>query len=128
MDRMLEIKERVAKYGLSRMAKDEVAWWNARDELNFNAYDDLQYLLQEHTRITAEIEAMKAERDRFKARAEAAERDLTMLSDRFKICLTCKHNHGGGIDDCHKYDCDEKNLYEWRGPGEEGDTHDTLTK
>ena len=122
MNRILEIRERVAKYGLSRIAKDEVAWWNARDELNFNAYDDLQYLLQDHTSLTAEIESLTAERDRFKARAEAAERDIRALSDEFKICRFCKHDRGGGIWDCKDSQCDAKNHYEWRGPQEGANT------
>ena len=121
MNRMLEIRERVAKYGLSRIAKDEVAWWNARDELNFNAYDDLQYLLQEHTRITAEIEAMTAERDRFKAREEAAEADMKRMADDIDgetdacyPCAICAKNNSR---------CDTSdNCFEWRGPQEGANT------
>ena len=113
MNRILEIRERVAKYGLSRIAKDEVAWWNARDELNFNAYDDLQYLLQDHTRLTAEIESLTAERDRFKARAEAAEKDLENL---IKIgpagCGLCKNGR------CWRRNGTEECNPEWRGPQE----------
>ena len=112
MNRILEIRERVAKYGLSRIAKDEVAWWNARDELNFNAYDDLQYLLQDHTRLTAEIESLTAERDRFKARAEAAERDrkAALFGEIGSPCNVCAKY---GMAQCLLY-CD----FEWRGPQE----------
>jgi len=118
MNRILEIRERVAKYGLSRIAKDEVAWWNARDELNFNAYDDLQYLLQDHTRLTAEIESLTAERDRFKARAEALMSDL----ERAKPCFCCKREFADdclleeSMDACSDYA--EGGKWEWRGPQE----------
>jgi hypothetical protein len=112
MNRILEIRERVAKYGLSRIAKDEVAWWNARDELNFNAYDDLQYLLQDHTRLTAEIESLTAERDRFKARAEAAEKDLQESGS----CYVCA-NKEKPLYWCQL--CTRGNSkWEWRGPQE----------
>jgi hypothetical protein len=112
MNRILEIRERAAKYGLSRIAKDEVAWWNARDELNFNAYDDLQYLLQDHTRLTAEIESLTAERDRFKARAEALE---SVALARW--CITCKHRGTRSLTvPCVR--CNMASEWEWRGPQE----------
>jgi len=112
MNRILEIRERVAKYGLSRIAKDEVAWWNARDELNFNAYDDLQYLLQDHTRLTDEIESLTAERDRFKARAEALESEVLARG-----CITCKHRGTRSLTmPCAR--CNMASEWEWRGPQE----------
>ena len=116
MNRILEIRERAAKYGLSRIAKDEVAWWNARDELNFNAYDDLQYLLQDHTRLTAEIESLTAERDRFKARAEAAEVPDAVLSAIEDMKQAVAYNGHSEMSRA----CSElwRVWDEWRGPQE----------
>ena len=117
MNRMLEIRERVAKYGLSRIAKDEVAWWNARDELNFNAYDDLQDLLQDHTRLTAEIESLTAERDRFKALIDAAERDIQNMlrsQETAGFCIYCLNLCSDG--------CECSTDAEWRGPQEGANT------
>ncbi len=66
---------------------------------------DVEYLLALVARLTAE--------------RDAAVMDLRMLSDELKFCRTCKHDRGKGVFDCGKHDCDEKNLYEWRGVCEE---------
>ena len=70
-------------------------------ELASHSIADMPFLLSTIASITTE--------------RDAAIQDLHMLSDLHKFCETCKYNNGSGVRDCGKYDCDEKNLYEWRG-------------
>ena len=67
--------------------------------------------------LTAELSALKSERDRFKARAEAAERDINRMlrSDETEdFCVFCK---------CFKDRfCACSTGAEWRGPQEGANT------
>jgi hypothetical protein len=53
---------------------------------------------------------------RLTAERDAAVCDLKYLSGEYKLCDTCKHNHGKGVWDCNDGLCDKENHYEWRGP------------
>jgi len=72
--------------------------------------------------MAAEIERLEAERDRFKARAEALMSDLA----RAKPCFCCKHRFTDdclleeSMDACSDYV--EGGKWEWRGPQEGANT------
>ena len=116
MNRELEIRERVAQYGMALLGADRVEMDVTRDNLEFYAYSDLRYLLDETDRLTADLAAMTAKRDALRERAEAAERDMrhAISMSPYAICgLFCK-NHKPG---CSGVNC----RPEWCGPdGREG--------
>lgn len=84
------------------------------------AYDDgyKDGLRDNATSVTEKIETLTAERDRFKARAEALMSDLA----RAKPCFCCKHRFTDdclleeSMDACSDYV--EGGKWEWRGPQE----------
>lgn len=110
MNRELEIRERVAQYGMALLGADRVEMDATRDNLEFYAYSDLRYLLDETDRLTADLAAMTAERDAFKARAAAVE-DLRRYA---AFTSTCKKFH---VDRCG-FGCLSPRCpgWEWRGP------------
>lgn len=120
MNRELEIRERVAQYGMALLGADRVEMDATRDNLEFYAYSDLRYLLDETDRLTADLAAMTAERDAAQRRAEAAEKDIkdAISMSPYAICgLFCKN---------HKPGCGGKNCRpEWRGPVAQGGTDAT---
>lgn len=63
MNRELEIRERVALYGLELTGHDREALYIARGNLEFYAYSDLRYLLSENARLRADLAAMTQMRD-----------------------------------------------------------------
>jgi hypothetical protein len=79
MNRMLEVRERVAQYGLALHGADREALDMARGNLEFYAYSDLRYLLDETARLTADLAAMTAERDALKTELECAEPRIKKL-------------------------------------------------
>lgn len=110
MNRELEIRERVAQYGMALLGADRVEMDATRDNLEFYAYSDLRYLLDETDHLTADLAAMTAERDAAQRRGEAAERDILLMlkgtSDP-DLCVVC------GCKDCaESRECKP----EWRGP------------
>ena len=107
--------KRLAAYEDTGLTPDEIVAIKAKLGEFSEAFKGAQAVCE--VAISEKKQAI-AERDRFKARAEAAERDIRALSDEFKICRFCKHDRGGGIWDCKDSQCDAKNHYEWRGPQE----------
>jgi hypothetical protein len=105
MNRELEIRERVAHYGLELDGHDCGAWDRARNDLEIHAYSDLRHLLDETARLRADLAAMTAERD-------AAVQDLTHMLSRSSVCVCkdyCKNHKPmcAGWGQC---------IPEWRGP------------
>lgn len=146
MNRELEIRERVALYGLELTGHDREALYIARGNLEFYAYSDLRYLLSENARLRADLAeqsrlhrisvnagadamrqikeqlaAMTAERDAMRERAEAARDDLRMVCTNGEPCAACRHCCDQGPNfPCRildKWCCGEK--WEWRGPEED---------
>jgi hypothetical protein len=117
MNRMLEVRERVAQYGLALHGADREALDMARGNLEFYAYSDLRYLLDETARLRADLAAMTAERDAWQRRAVAAEKDIhdmlydaTLLVDN-GLCDWCERWDN---ELCWSNDC--KAECKWRGP------------
>jgi hypothetical protein len=106
---------RLAAYEDTGLTPDEIEALKAKLVKFSEAFKGAQAVCE--VAISEKKQAI-AERDRFKARVEAAEKDIRALSDEFKICRFCKHDRGGGIWDCKDSQCDAKNHYEWRGPQE----------
>lgn len=153
MNRELEIRERVALYGLELTGHDREALDIARGNLEFYAYSDLRYLLSETARLRADLAAMTAERDEardkldwlteaydrkmrvhdalnrdyvaLRKRAEAAERDIS------RECETCKFvdnlAQDPPCDNCGGFhdEFDGTRGWEWRGPVAENKEGDT---
>lgn len=60
MNRELEIRERVAQYGLALHEADREALDMARGNLEFYAYSDLRHMLDETARLRAELDAARS--------------------------------------------------------------------
>ena len=118
MNRELEIRERVALYGLELTGHDREALDIARGNLEFYAYSDLRYLLSETARLRADLAAMTAERDKWQRMAEAAERDFhDYVHYGHERCAYCIHD-----DECEPGEslCYANQIaWDWRGPRED---------
>jgi len=62
------------------------------------------------------LQTLVEQLDAEKKRTDEAISDLKYLSGEYKLCDTCKRNHGKGVWDCNDGLCDKENHYEWRGP------------
>lgn len=64
-----------------------------------------------HEALTRDYLAVKSERDRFKARAEAAEKDIEIMLGFQKTCFACKNCAPCKNSTTGEYSCNPK----WRG-------------
>ncbi len=116
---MNRLTKNFGRYGLIKVKDNETGHRKVLSEHSTRGFESWQRLgAYEDTGLTPdEVETLKAERDRFKARAETAEADMKRIADDMDgetdACYPCalcvKNNSKCDVGDT---------CFEWRGPQE----------